>query len=119
MKTEILLKETETLADFIMIHCVGKSRILARYINLTDNKHFGNALVSDLGDYVPFFYWLGKLTENPAYIDWAENQIIMTVEKAQMPCGLFAFSSHNSPLIVPITLFLSTVIKKKLCLFVI
>ncbi len=91
MEPQNLLRETETLADFIMTRCVGKSQILARYINLMNNQSFGNALVSDLGDYVPFFYWLGKLTENPVYMKWAENQVIMTVEKAQMPCGLFAF----------------------------
>lgn len=95
MRSQDLILATKGIADFVIERCVGKSGAVAEFVDLESSKCFGKALVSDLGDYVPFFFWLGKSTGETQYCDWAENQIRLATDFAMMPNGLFVFFNSD------------------------
>jgi len=91
MQSQDIISAAKQIADFVMVTCVGKSGAIAEFVDLERSKCFGRALLSDLGDYAPFFFWLGKISGEERYCNWAENQIRLAANFAMMPNGLFVF----------------------------
>jgi len=91
MQSQDIISAAQRVADFVMERCVGKSGAIAEFVDLERPRCFGRALLSDLGDYVPFFFWLGKISGEERYCNWAENQIRLAADFAMMPNGLFVF----------------------------
>lgn len=90
-----LIGESEKLAGYLIGSCSSESGLLAEKIDLRSNAATGNCMVKDLGDYVPFFYWLGSITHRK-YSEFAEEQIRLAVKYCQMPNGFFDFNLNKN-----------------------
>ncbi|RLI82886.1 hypothetical protein DRP04_02905 [Archaeoglobales archaeon] len=74
VQKKALLNEAKNLMDFIMNYCTDEEGVLRTHVDLKKRKAFGSVLIGDLGDCIPFFYWLGKEI-GKKYSDWAESQL--------------------------------------------
>jgi len=83
------LNAARALANFVIKYGVGRSGLLATYLDLRKKQAFGKASIYDLGDCVPFFYWLGQVDNDNKYMEWAEDQTNLAINRAQLPCGIF------------------------------
>lgn len=90
MKRTKFFGEAISLTDYL-IGLTRDTNIPLEYTDLTTNRNFGNVMVDDFGDYIPFVKWLGEIN-NKKYSDWAEQKAIFIMRKFQMPNGLLCTS---------------------------
>lgn len=90
MKKTKYLSEAEKLANNLIDLSSGLDLPL-EYTDLTSGSMQGNVMVDDFGDYLPFMFWLGELTDK-RFKSWAEKKAKLTIDKYQMPNGLFCTS---------------------------
>jgi uncharacterized protein YyaL (SSP411 family) len=89
VRKSIWLQEAEELGEYLTTLAV--EGIPREYTNVKTGEVFGNVMVDDFGDYIPFMYWLGKLT-NKKYCAWAKEKAMYTLNHFQMPNGLLCTS---------------------------
>ena len=85
-----VIEEAERLAEYVIETCSSASGLLVEKIDLKTDSSSGKCMVNDLGDYVPFFYWLGEKTDRK-YCRFAEEQVRLAVKCCMMPSGFFDF----------------------------
>jgi hypothetical protein len=90
MKQTIFIKEAVSLADYL-INLTKNNNLPLEYTNLKKNNNFGNVMVDDFGDYLPFVEWLGQTTNNK-YSEWVKQKAFFTIQNFQMPNGLLCTS---------------------------
>jgi uncharacterized protein YyaL (SSP411 family) len=90
------LVESENLARFVIERCVGRDGMLCDKINLKNGICSDRPLTSDLGDYVPFFYWLGEVGKSTEFKNFASNQVKTAEKVAMVENGLFYTYLGNS-----------------------
>lgn len=83
------LRESEKLARFVIEECRGKEGVICDKIDLEKGICSDRPLISDLGDYAPFFYWLGEARDNSEFKEFATEQVKIAEKVAMQESGLF------------------------------
>jgi uncharacterized protein YyaL (SSP411 family) len=90
-KAKDLIEESIMLANYVIENCSSASGLLVEKVDIRTNDPLGRCTINDLGDYVPFIYWLGEKTDRK-YCQWAENQIKLSIKYCRMPNNFFDFN---------------------------
>jgi len=97
LSNEFLIKKTKEIVKLLTEEYVGKNGLLFKGINLKTGKKFSESIVNDLGDYVQYICYFGKITSNEKLVKWCENQVELASEYCQMPNGFFINVNTSNP----------------------
>lgn len=90
MNKEVLLEEAKRLGNIITHEYTGKNGLPFAVIDGKTGEILSkSSFVDDLGDYVQYVWWLGKIAGDEFYSDYAENQIRIVDRLAFSKNGFF------------------------------
>lgn len=88
MNTKLLSTKIIDLLDYVL--SLKKQKVaFGEFTDLSTNVNYGNAMIGDFGDSLPFVAYVGKRFDNSFYYDLAHREASALVARYQMPSGLF------------------------------
>lgn len=91
------LDEALWIYNLVIKHYTDSDGMLVNRVDaLTGQVVDDNILVSDFGDYIQNFYYLGILTGRKDICEWSIEHIIKASQRYQHPCGFFYTSRDKT-----------------------
>ncbi|MDY7035036.1 MAG: hypothetical protein SV375_02565 [Thermodesulfobacteriota bacterium] len=99
LSSDVLKEEASFLADLIIHKYTSENGGLFEKVDVREGKAVvSECAVDELGDYIQYIIYLGILTSNSHYVDWAINNMALIARNYQSEKGLL----YNSPQCNPV-----------------
>ena len=98
LSSDVLKREASFLADLIIHRYTSENGGLFEKVDVREGKAVvSECAVDELGDYIQYIIYLGILTSNSDYVDWAINNMALIAHNYQSEKGLFYNRSQGNP----------------------